>query len=234
MVEKGFLITTAQRNEKGEQVDAEQKRVERIIETKMPVALQAPSEPGKAPQDLGKTVEEYTGGAASQFKMPQTVNVVGNAIEFASGMRNRCGLCLNFSNKAFMEWKNRAMWAPKGSELRTAYDGLLGQILQREPEINANDEHTGRDNDFDADHALNCCGICLELSAIFKDECIMWPDSGCPDYRTNDLIEPEFRVDFGHLFKPRDRDAVSTGNAAYDHILKIAQGTPTRRAKRFK
>jgi hypothetical protein len=227
MVEKGFKISTGQRDENGKQIDPEEKRVERILETSFPVGLQAPAEEGKAPVSIAQTVEQFTGGKASRFAMPQTVNIVGDAIEFASGMKHRCSLCLNFDNEAFLKWKQKAEWDP---EKRKDLMQILGQIMEREPEIG--DQHVGQDGDFDEQHALNCCGICRELTSIFGDECIMWPDSGCPDYRQNDLVEPQFRVDFGHLFKPRDRDAITTGNRAYDTILKAAQGTPTRSAKR--
>ncbi len=220
MLVKGqsFKIETAKRDEQGKQWDGEEKPTERILETEFAVTLAN-----------GQSVEEYTKGKASGFQIPQSVAIVGKTIEFASGMKNRCANCAHFDQEAFQKWKTR-MDLGNAAE-RAEVNGLRGMLLD-EGHAQFVDQHTGTDGDIDVEHALNCCGICRELTSIWKEEAIVWPDSGCPDYRGNEILPIEQRCDYSYLFRPRDRSAVTSGNAAYDAILKAAAGVPTRRAQR--
>ena len=218
LIDKGILVATSDRNEKGTQIDAEEKPAEQVLEGSFPVTMAN-----------GQSVADYTKGKAAGFAIPSSVRVTGRSVEFATNFKHRCGLCLNFDNIGFLKWKLRSDLGTPAQRLEV--DALRGQVMEREPEIG--EKHVGADGDFDVEHALNTCGLCRALTSIFKEEAIMWPESGCPDYRGSDMVPIEQRVDYSSLFRPRNKEAVADGDSGYDAILKSAQGQVKRSTQRI-
>jgi hypothetical protein len=237
VTEKGFLIDTAQRDAKGNQIDAEEKRTEQVLETKIPVTLGKKDEEVGGVVPIDKSVSDFTGGKMSGLAIPQTVNVVGTAIEFATKTRTRCSLCLNFDNVGFLQWKKRMEEGSK--EEWEEVNKIRYQVMDREPEIGEDgltlgERHIGKDGDFDVEHALNECGVCPALREATGEVCVVWPESGCPNHTDDELLPIEQRQDYSRLFKPRDAEAEKSGIEAYDKILKTAAGTPVRKAQKFR
>lgn len=204
-----LVISTSDRNEKGTQIDAEEKSAERILETPMDVTL-----------SNGQTVAEYTKGMASGFQNTPQISVAGNVAEFASGFRGRCKWCKHCDRPRFRQWKKDVEFSTN-LERRKVLDYLRSKLLG-EGYASVVDAHEAKDGDLDVEHALNEFGICQALSHDFNDMFFVWPDAGCP-------MQDPTGAPMESRFEPRDGDAQRAGTEGYDRILKAAQGGPVKR-----
>ena len=202
-------ISTADRNEKGTQIDPEERPAERVLGIDVPITL-----------SNGQTVSAYTHGEVAD-KKDGTVNINGTAIEFAEGYRGRCRLCKHFDNPQFRRWKHDVQLSTD-KDRRGVLDFLRSKLLS-DGYAAVIDSHQGPDGDLDVEHALMEFGFCRVLSHAYNDMFIVWPDAGCPtEDPTGKPIDPA-------PFSPRDSDAQREGDAGYDSILKAAQGGPVKR-----
>ncbi|MFA6118139.1 MAG: hypothetical protein WC729_29400 [Sphingomonas sp.] len=218
-------IDTSHRDAQGKQIDPEEKPAERVLDAEIPITV------GGGAAGVGaKSASEFTNGAVGDRLIHKpTVNVAGTALEFAHGHSHRCCLCKNYNNHRFLEWKHRMMLSPNLRE-RAEVDFLRSKIF--DGTVSAPEAADGLP---DVEWMLNTFAICDALSSIFKEEHIVTPESGCPDYRGEATVKPELQLDFQNLFEPKDADAARISNASYDNILKTAQGAPApRRAERVK
>ena len=207
-----LVISQDDRNEKGQQIDPEERIGERQTITSIPITL-----------NNGQSVEEFTGGAATGEK-DITIRATGNAVEFATGYRDQCRFCRHCDVAWFRRWKHDVQVSadPERSKVLNFLRGkILGSV---DPEVIG--KHPTTEGDLDVEHALNEFGICHALSSEFKDMVFVYPDAGCPLNMPDGTPCPSF-------FKPRDTQAAQAGTTGYDNILKAAQGgSPKRKATR--
>ena len=205
-------VSTADRDENGKQIDAEERTAVRELTTQVDIGL-----------SNNQSVEEYTHGEASSSKT-STIETAGTAIEFAMGFRGRCRLCKHFDHAQFLRWKHDVE-ASGDLKRRAVLNELRGQILGK-GYAQMIDTHQGQDGDLDVEHALNEFGICPAMSEVLSDLVFVWPDAGCPTQTPTG--EP-----FDSLFVPRDAEAEREGTRGYDSILKAAQGTTKRKTRKI-
>ena len=204
-----LVIQQSDRNEKGTQIDAEEKPAERVMETEIPISL-----------SNGQSVSEFTKGASSGLAHTPSIAISGTAIEFASGYRGRCKWCKHFDKPRFAQWKKDVEFSTN-LERRKVLDYLRGKLLS-DGYASVIDQHQGSDGDLDVEHALMEFGICQALSHDYNDMFFVWPDAGCP-------MEDPKGVPMDSRFKARDAGAGRAGTSGYDRILKAAQGGPVKR-----
>ena len=206
-------ISTADRDDSGKQIDAEERTIVHELITPVDVTL-----------SNNQSVEQYTHGEASGSKT-STIEASAPAIEFALGFRGRCRLCKHFDHAQFLRWKHDVETSGNLPRRRVLND-LRGQILGK-GYAQIIDSHQGQDGDLDVEHALNEFGICPAMSEALSDLVFVWPDAGCP---TTDPTGAPFKA----LFVPRDAEAAREGTRAYDAILKAAQGgAPKRKTQKI-
>ena len=207
-------ISQSDRDEKGKQIDPEERPVERVITTAIPVGL-----------SNGQSVEAFTKGDA-RGEVPNEVSVTGSAVEFAQGFRGRCRLCKHFDREGFRRWKKDVDLS--GDPERRKFLNFLRSKVLGEMYEQTISKHQGPDGDLDVEHAVNEFGICRALSHAFNDLFAVWPDAGCP------VADPSGKPIDPAPFTPRDSDAAREGTSSYDTILKTAAGSgPKRSAKRI-
>lgn len=200
------LVATHDRNEEGKQIDAE----ERVAEIK---------------QDIPVNVAMSSGENLGQLGQGSSINRVGTAGEFASGMAHQCMLCAHFNQSLFRQWKQRVELSSNMRE-RAELDHLRSLFL--ESSLHASFAHnTGPDGDIDVEGTMMSeCGICTALSEIMKDTMIVMKNSGCPTYagpKGEDLTK---------CFRPIGRTEQAVSDDIRDTILKTAQGQVKRRGYR--
>lgn len=203
--DENVLVSTDDRNEKGQQVDAEER-------------------PAEIKQDIPVNVTGNSGVLFGQLQN-SSVNRVGTAAEFASGMAHQCMLCAHFNQAAFRCWKERAQLSPDPHE-RVELDELRALFL--ESSLHASFAHnTGPDGDIDVEGTMMSeCGLCAPISEITGINTIVMKNSGCPTYpgpQGEDLTK---------CFRAIGKTEQETADDIRDTILKTAQGKVKRKAYR--
>ena len=157
-------------------------------------------------------VVERQGRPALEFKgatpILRTVAPVTSEMpagEVAKLLAARCARCVHFRNE---DWKRtKKIWqnAPPGSERKLGITKMAIQlarsVLDRTPEVNDLNR---------ALHDLTFWGVCDALSEERSDLVVVHPEACCPE-----------GVDY---YRDRDREAQKEASAAYDRIMRAAQG----------
>lgn len=184
-------------DEGGQKVEPEQQPAARIMVVD-----------GGAPVDMNRT-GKHVGSIPAQIIAETTAGEVANT------MRSKCFQCKNFNMAA---WKKlRLLWGNSSDpdvfqKLNRVRYALL---TTQNPEVARRSE--GIDGDFDAEHAISQLGICEPLSEINRDPVIVSPISTCPDeVCTKDAPRG--------LFVPKDKEHERLGSAAFDQIMRMAEG----------
>ncbi|MBU0534563.1 MAG: hypothetical protein KJ887_07250 [Candidatus Omnitrophica bacterium] len=195
-------VSTADRDENGKQIDAEERPAELRMETAIPVSVgQQANVVGALGNGSGVTLE-------------------GNALTFASGMAHQCYLCAHFDQRAFRRWKERMELSPD-LEDRKQVNFLRAEVL------GSGSAALGPDGDIDVEGELMSeFGLCRAIPEIVGDTIIVMKNSGCPTYpgpKGEDLTK---------CFKPKDRESLTESDNIRDSILTTAQGQVRRRTTR--
>lgn len=165
--------------------------------------------------NLAPTLPEVTsraGRPALDFKNTQPViqkiapvTTDLQAGEVATLMRERCANCAHFRNDEWLKIKKIWGSAAPGSERRNGYMKMVihfaRSVMDHEPTVadlkRASDE-------------MRFWGVCSALTEEKVDLVITHPEACCPEGI--------------HYFKSRDREATRAGSAAFDKIMRAAQG----------
>lgn len=184
-------------DEGGQKVEPEQQPAARVMVLE-----------GGAPVNMSRTNENVG-------SIPATIIAETTAGEVANTMRSKCFQCKHSNTAA---WKKlRLLWGNSSDpetfqKLNRVRYALL---TTQNPEIARRSE--GMDGDFDAEHAISQLAICEPLSEINRDPVIVSPISTCPD-------EVCTKDNPRGLFVPKDKEMERLGSAAFDQIMRMAEG----------
>lgn len=201
------LVSTHDRDEAGKQIDAEER-------------------PAELQQQVPINVTMNNGDLVGQLQQGSSINRVGTAAEFASGMAHQCVLCRHFDQQTFRRWKKEAELS---SDMRLRRELAQLRAIFLESEAHAAFAHnTGPDGDIDVEGILMSeFGICAAIGEItgIKPTFVM-KNSGCPTY-----AGPKGE-DMTQCFRAIGREEAATADDIRDTILKTAQGQVKRKAFR--
>jgi hypothetical protein len=186
-------VSTDNRDEKGHQIDPEEHPAQEVLTIESPL------------------VSLSNGQVAGRLAGGGEVDIIGTALQFASGYQHRCRNCKNFNNDLFVRIKKEIDNSTDIEEVKSL-DQLRGLLLE-----NGHAEF-GNDNDLDIEAALMEWGICEALCEVYKEVVCVHPEAGCPDY------PGPGGEDLTTMFKPRSTEARREGDALYDRILTAAKG----------
>jgi hypothetical protein len=147
--------------------------------------------------------------------IPASIIAETTAGEVANTMRSKCFQCKNFNTSA---WKKlRLLWGNSSDpdvfqKLNRVRYALL---TTQNPEVVRRSE--GMDGDFDVEHSISQLGVCEPLTEINRDAVIVSPISTCPD-------EVCTKDNPRGLFVPKDKEMERLGSAAFDQIMRMAEG----------
>ncbi len=169
--------------------------------------LEPEERPARRLVTLDAPVSGSIDGATGQ-QMAATVSIEATAGEFAFGMRKMCLLCVHFDQRAWIALKRS--WELGGIDKQMALNEIRAALLETQ---NAQIQDMQRDasGDTDVENALTAHhGICHALSEQAKDVIIVHQACVCPEGFDG--------------FKARNPEADKFGSAAFDSILRTAQG----------
>jgi hypothetical protein len=128
-----------------------------------------------------------------------------SAGEVALRARERCAGCANFRNEEWRKLKKIWQASPPGSERRMGYTKMLihfaRSVLDHDPTI----AELNRASD-----DMRFWGVCSALSEEKVDLVITHPEACCPEGF--------------YAFKDRDKESRRASSAAFDKIMRAAQG----------
>lgn len=139
--------------------------------------------------------------------LPGRIQSVQPAGVFADDLRRKCVGCAHFDRRGFAALRKKMTATLDGhrqlNELRAS--------LLESGNTDIADLHEAEDGDLDVEGALSTMGLCRAFGELVRDDVAVHPLANCPE---------------GHdFFKPRDNAADKAGAAAYDHIMRLAQGS---------
>lgn len=162
-------------------------------------------------QPVVRTLEARTivdGTSGEQLgTLPGRVQSVQAAGVFAQDLRSKCVGCAHFDRRGFAVVRKKMAATLEGhrqlNELRAS--------LLESGNADITNLHEAEDGDLDVEGALSMMGLCRAFGELLRDDIVVHPLANCPEGQ--------------NLFKPRDNAADKAGAAAYDHILRLAQGS---------
>lgn len=197
-----IVVSTADRDAQGRQIDAEERPAELQMQTAIPVTVGGE----------GNLVGALGNGSG--------VTIEGTALTFASGMSHQCYLCAHFDQHLFRRWKAKMELSPDLEE-RKQVNFLRAEVL------GSGTAAQGPDGDVDVEQVLMSeFGICRAHTEIYKDTIITMKNSGCPDY------PGPAGEKLSDSFKPKDRESLVESEDIRSRILSTAQGQVKRRTTR--
>ena len=144
-------------------------------------------------------------GATPALKTAAPVTTEMPAGEVAKLLRARCARCIHFRNEDWKGVKKAWFSAPPGSERKIGLTKMIIQlarsVLDRPPEVG---------DLIKASRDMEHWGLCTALTEERSDLVIVHPEACCPE-----------GIDY---YQDRDRVAAKEASAAYDRILRMAQG----------
>lgn len=185
-------------DEKGQRIEPEQAPARRLLDVSDGISL------GGLPGEGQKTKKE----------MPITVSVEMPVAQLAVGMSKTCFLCKNFDQKAWRAYMRKAASTADGQrELNAMRAAIAGT---GNAAVHARHDN-GADGDTDIEHAMQMLGVCHPLTEIMGTPQIVYPIAACPETTRSG-------IPFPHSFEPRTRDDERQSSAAFDAIMRAAQG----------
>lgn len=190
-------VLPLKRDEKGDKIEPEQAPARRLLDVSDTISLGGP----------GSNVK-------SKQQMPINVSVEMPAAELAVGISQTCFLCKNFNQKAWRQYMRKAGSTADGQrELNAMRAAIAGTANAAVHSRHGN----GTDGDTDVEHAMQMLGVCHPLTELAGTPQIVYPIATCPaTTRTG--------VPFPKSFSPRTRDDERQSSAAFDSIMRAAQG----------
>lgn len=153
------------------------------------------------------------GGEETKLSIPLSIEQYMSAGELAQTVRDPCGECRYFNRTA---WHAVVRCASATHEGRKHLNGVRAMLIATQ-NFAMQDLHTGPDGDFDTDNALNSLGRCGVLSEMANDDVAVHPLGVCPpQLRSPEKPRGEFI--------PRSIDDERAGSAAFDNVMRAAQG----------
>ncbi len=146
--------------------------------------------------------------------MDTSIVLESTAGEIAEGFRSFCSQCKHFDPDAWA--KIRRAWSNPLHPEHKALNFIRSGLLQTR-NAQLRDMHAGQDGDIDLEHAVALLGICHPLTEIKNDVIIVHPLSCCPD-EVKGPSSPD------GLFEDKSKDAEKRGSAAFDLLMRKAQG----------
>ena len=183
VLDEKLVVSTDDRNEKGQQIDAEERPAVQEMAVSIPITM-----------SNGQSVSEFTGGKVQgEFAHQPTMSIHRTALEFASEWSRRCELCRHFDNEAFLRWV-REMESSLQATDRARIDLMRSFLIEQGMIF---------DGPGGIEEALACWGICRAITDFIpkdKRPYCTWPEFGCPPqmpgfFKAQDRKESERRRD---------------------------------------
>lgn len=154
------------------------------------------------------SIDQQIGGA-----IRSSINIQGTVSQFANGLRTMCAECVHFDPGA---WERRKAQLEGSKEGVNQLNNMRWALIQ-EGLGPAEGMHVTQENEVDLEHAIAFLGVCRALTEHKRDETYVHPMSGCPD----EVCTPTHPDGF---FETRNYETRRAGDAAYDDVMRKAQG----------
>jgi len=153
-----------------------------------------------------ETAVNQHGQALGNFNVAITAD--SSAGEIANKVRNMCFGCKHFNTH---QWRKLQLkWEAGTMEERQLLNNMRAGLLDTS-NASINDMHTDQGGEMDIEAALGQMGVCESLTEIERDPIIVHPLGFCP---------PGLET----LYKAKDTEEEKRGSAAFDSIMRQAQG----------
>jgi hypothetical protein len=170
------------------------------------------------------------GVGQAQGTIPAIVQYNGTVGDMANARRSACCACARWDQKAWAKFVAQATGPLASAEDKKTIEGIKVDLLRRGI---AYQDVGGKP--MSLEEIISMHGVCHVLSdwveGIVGKNPIHWPvvtgpDANCPTVAragamTLDVVTP---ISPHGFFKPKDLDAVKTGDKRYDEVLRLAQG----------
>lgn len=132
----------------------------------------------------------------------------------AATIRDPCGGCKHFDRAAWLQHVRAIRGSASG---RAMLNNVMAELLVTD-NVSVHDLHRSpADGDFDTDHAINSLAVCRVLTESLNDLVAVHPLGVCPAELRSAMRPRGF-------YTPRDIDTERAGSAAFDAIMRAAQG----------
>lgn len=190
--EQLLRIQASPYDDRGQRLEPEERPAERILVVDTPMK--------------GNLDQQHHG------HMRTSVNIQGNAHQFANGLRTMCAQCKHFDGDAWQKKKRQLSASKEGVQLLNGIRvEMINQGLGPATEMHSNED------ELDLEHAISFMGFCRAQTEMHREEVLVHPMGGCP---------PEICTETSPLgyFEDANEATKRIGSAEYDRIMRQSQG----------